>query len=489
MVLGITSLGVYVPKWRLLRQLAIDAVNRHALEVARLKTGERSVCGIDEDALTMAVEAARGCLFGLDRARTDGAYLCSSSLPFADRQNASVQKTALGLRDDLFAVDCTGSLRAGTSGLMSALSAVKAKDLNTALVTASDRRLASPGAPEELLLGHGAAAFLVGDTGVVAEYLGGHSIARDLPDHYRRSDKLTDYKWEERWSLEMGIVPLLKQGISSLLDKLGLKADDVDSFVIPASSKAAHAKIVRSLGLAPERAADPLLENVGDTGAAHPLLLLAATLETAKSGQIIVCVGIGGGCDVLLFRATDEIEKQRFRFGVSEALGRRAPLSRYADFLSYQGLLTVDQGIRGEIQTKTALSVLFREQKMILGLAGGKCESCGTPQFPKSRVCVNPGCRKVDTQGAYCFAELEARLRTYTADYLMPSGNPPCLYGLIQFDGGGRMPVELCDCGLDDLAVGTKVRMVFRKRYEDDERGFVGYFWKATPVRKEEDAL
>ena len=101
-------MGAYIPRRRLARQTAIEAVNHRSLEFARLKTGERSVCGVDEDALTMAVEAARGCLFGMDRAQVTGAYLCSSTLPFADRQNASVQKTALRLRDDLFAADCTG---------------------------------------------------------------------------------------------------------------------------------------------------------------------------------------------------------------------------------------------------------------------------------------------------------------------------------------------------------------------------------------------
>ena len=61
-----------------------------------------------------------------------------------------------------------------------------------------------------------------------------------------------------------------------------------------------------------------------------------------------------------------------------------------------------------------------------------------------------------------------------------PSLDPPAIYGMIQFDGGGRILTDFTDCSLDDVEVGVPMKMTFRKTYHDDKRGFTGYFWKAT---------
>jgi uncharacterized OB-fold protein len=228
--------------------------------------------------------------------------------------------------------------------------------------------------------------------------------------------------------------------------------------------------------------APPLLDRVGDTGTAHPLLILARELETAQKGAHIACFGLGSGADALCFRVPNDRPHLTVPTQVTRSIDYRVPIEPYAKFLTYRGELAPTFGVRGEIQTKTALSVLLREQAAILGLVGGKCTACGTPQFPKARLCVNPDCKKAGTQLPYSFADQVARVRTFTADNLLPSPNPPSIYGLIQFDIGGRMHAEFTDCGLEELQDGMKMRMVFRKRYEDDERGFVGYFWKAAPT-------
>ena len=58
-------------------------------------------------------------------------------------------------------------------------------------------------------------------------------------------------------------------------------------------------------------------------------------------------------------------------------------------------------GIRAEAPTQTAMTVLWRKRQMLLGLTGGRCTACGTPQFPKMDICVNPDCRQVHTQEDY----------------------------------------------------------------------------------------
>jgi len=46
----------------------------------------------------------------------------------------------------------------------------------------------------------------VGDTDVVAEYLGSYSVTHDFVDHYRASGKEFDYMWEERWVRDLPIL-------------------------------------------------------------------------------------------------------------------------------------------------------------------------------------------------------------------------------------------------------------------------------------------
>ena len=118
---------------------------------------------------------------------------------------------------------------------------------------------------------------------------------------------------------------------------------------------------------------------------------------------------------------------------------------------------------------------------MLTGLVGGKCRDCGTAQFPLMDVCVNPKCNHVNTQDDCEFADVPARIKTFTGDLLAVSVDPPAIYGMVQFDGGGRFMADFTDCELADCKVGLPVKMVFRRRFTDDERGFSGYFWKAVP--------
>jgi 3-hydroxy-3-methylglutaryl CoA synthase len=483
-VLGITFFGGYLPTLRLSRESAFESMGWYAPELAAYRKGERAFCNADEDALTMAVEASRSCLEGLPGDGPGGIILASTTLPFSDRLNAGILKTALQLGDDLFAADVTGSRRAGTTALVTALSQLRGAPSGQLLVVASDRRLARSGCPEELSTGDGAGALLLGTEGVVAELLGVRTLTRDIVDHYRSAKSAFDYRWEERW-IRTAVYDVIPEIVHGLLSDLSLSLDDIATLVYPCPSPAAHRRIGERIGVF-GKVADNLHASVGETGAAHPLVMLIHALETARPGDVIVAVGVGSGADALCFRVTEEISRRPRRRGIRDALGRGRVERNYSKFLKFRDLLTAETGIRREAPQKTALSVLSRHRDMLTGLVGGRCERCGTPQFPKTRVCVNPACRAEDTQAPYGFANRTAVIRTFTADRLGASPNPPNLYGMVQFEGGGRMLAEFTDCELPDLEVGGRVRMCFRKRYDDATRGFSGYFWKAVPVGKGE---
>ena len=84
----------------------------------------------------------------------------------------------------------------------------------------------------------------------------------------------------------------------------------------------------------------------------------------------------------------------------------------------------------------------------------------------------------------YRFSERKSTLIGFTEDYTASTPNPPLIYGMLDFDGGGRFVFELADCEPGSLKVGMRLEMSFRKKYFDELRGIHGYFWKAVPSRE-----
>src|SRR5205823_5326679 len=115
-------------------------------------------------------------------------------------------------------------------------------------------------------------------------------------------------------------------------------------------------------------------------------------------------------------------------------------------------------------------------------LVGGRCRICGTLQFPKSRICVNPNCNAFHSQDEQSFADFPARVLSWSADYLTYSPDPPAYYGMVQFDPGGRLMADFTDVDRGAVEVGMNMRMVFRVKERDAQRGVVRSFWKAAPA-------
>ena len=96
---GIVAFGGYVPLLRIPRATIADAMAWANPALKSRASGERAFCDWDEDSITMAVEASRSCLAGRDPTAISNFALASTTLPFADRDNAVVAATALGLAD------------------------------------------------------------------------------------------------------------------------------------------------------------------------------------------------------------------------------------------------------------------------------------------------------------------------------------------------------------------------------------------------------
>jgi len=213
--------------------------------------------------------------------------------------------------------------------------------------------------------------------------------------------------------------------------------------------------------------------------------MLFAALEASSPGDKLLLVGFGQGCDVLSFKVTENIRQFNGPQGLKGALASKVEMDNYLKFAKFRDLIVSDLGIRGEVNNNTSLTTLYRNRKRILGLVGLRCTKCGTPQYTFTPTCVNPACRAVGEMEEYEFASRDAKVLMYTGDMLAPSMDPPAIYGIIDFEGGGRLLADFTDCTLDDVRVGLPMNMSFRRRYKDDMRGFSGYFWKAVPATYE----
>ena len=480
---GLIAYGAYLPKARLQRAEIAKAHAWVAPGLKGLAKGERTTANWDEDAVTMSVEAVRDALSGLDGGTVGGVYMASTTFPFLDRQNAGIVADALVLPEGILTLDIASSMRAGTSALTVALKSAAGFD-GPVVVVGAERSKTKAASPLEMTRGDGAAALIVGrGEDVIARLIGQHTHAVDFVDHFRGEGDDFDYSWEERWVRDEGYLKIVPAAVRAVLDQTGTDAATITRFIFPVAAKRVAGQIAKAVGISETAVADNLQETVGEVGSAHALLMLVAALEGAQPGERILVASFGQGCDALIFEVTEAITRLPARAGVTGALARRRAETRYSRYLAFNNLLTMEYGIRAEVDKQTGLSTLYRNKGMAQGLIGGKCTACGTAQFPSSRVCVNPNCGAIDTQEPHRFADTSAAINSFTADRLTYTPDPPQYFGMVQFEGGGRIMSDFTDIDPDaDLQVGQLMKMMFRVKDYDPKRGFRRYFWKATPA-------
>jgi 3-hydroxy-3-methylglutaryl CoA synthase/uncharacterized OB-fold protein len=481
-MVGITSYGAYIPRYRINRKTIFSAMGWFNSATASVARGEKAVANYDEDSITMAVAAAQNCLNGYGRDEVGGLYFSSTTGPYSEGQNAAICAAALALKPSIRSADFGASLKSGTTALIAGCDAVKGGDINKLLVCASDSRQGKPGSLMEHRFGDGAVALLVGKDDVIAELKGTYSLTIDFPDYRRIKEGTFVRDWEERWIRDEGYEKIMPEAVRGLLDKYSLNLSDFAKIVIACPLGEALKQIYKKLGVEQGQIQDNLMNSMGDSGTALSLMLLVASLEEAKPGDKILVMGYGNGCDALFFEVTNQIERATDRIGIKGHLALKKEMDNYSKYLVFRDLLPVEIGIRGEEVPSVRLSVVYREGKTLAALCGSRCKICGTPQYPKQRVCINPECGAIDQMDDYYFYDKVGRVKSFTADRLAFSINPPAMYGLIDFDEGGRLYLDITDCDLDELEVGTSVYMSFRRRYADKRRGTYAYFWKAVPI-------
>lgn len=421
----------------------------------------------------MGVEASRAALAHLPGGSgAEQVFFSTTRPPYLDKTNAGVLHAALGLDQDAFAVDMVGSVRSGVGALKSALASSEAS-----LAVSADIRTGLPGGVDERDGGDGAAALLCAAAGeFIADYLGGDSASAEFLDRWRVPGEIASKVWEERFG-ESAYVPLAAAAVSRAFEQVGITATDIDHLIVTGLQARAVRSVAKAVGVRPEALVDDLTGVVGNTGTAHPALLLASVLDVAAPAETIAVVVLADGVDVMIFRTTELLPSRRQPLGVRAQIEASRDDLSYAKYLTWRGILRTEPPRRPD-PVPPAAPPSYRSERWKYAFVGSRC-SCGTVHLPPARVCMR--CHAVDQVSPESMREVKATIATYTIDHLTYSESPPAVVGVLDFDGGGRFQCQLTDVDPDSLSIGDRVEMTFRNVYTAN--GIHNYFWKARPVR------
>ena len=477
-MVGITSYGAYVPYYRLPRSVINSAWGRSG------GRGEKAVAGFDEDPITMSVAAGLDCLKGIDPKSIDALFMATTNAPYKERQNATIVATALDFRRESRNADFANCLKAGTTAMLSAMDAVNAGSLKSVMVVAADARLGGAAGEDEQTFGDGGASFLLGNERVAVEIEGSYTLSDDLVDYWRAHEDTLVRSWEDRFGLEEGYMKIPAEAAAGVMKKYNLATKDFAKVCFYGPNSRRHTALGRRMGFEPAQIQESLLDTVGNTGAALPLMILVAALEEAKAGDRILLVSYGNGSDALVLRVTDEIEKIRDRRGIKRHLEIKGTLDNYGRYLRWRGLVSLAPPSRPAGGT-ASMAAQWREHSSALPLYGVKCKKCGTPQLflsdssTRAHVCLE--CFAKDEFEPYRFVDKRGKVVSFSHDYLAGGIDPPTTAAVIDFEGGGRGLFNMVDRDPEECQVGMSVEMTFRQlRYA---LGTHTYYWKCKPVR------
>ncbi|MGD0321545.1 MAG: OB-fold domain-containing protein [Acidimicrobiales bacterium] len=462
---GIISYGSYIPYWRLQRAAISGALGTHSGK------GTRSVASYDEDPTSMGVEAARMALSALGGTSTRAVYFATTRPSYLEKTNATAIHAALDLDEDAFAADMIGSVRSGVAAIRAALDAPK-----PTLAVLSDIRTGLAGGSDEREGGDGAAALLCAAEGdFIAECLGGATATAEFLDRWRAPGDFAARVWEERFG-ESIYLPLARSAIASALKQAEIAPEQVTHFIVTGTHSRSIPRIAATVK--PETLVDNLAATIGNTGCAHPGILLASVLDSAGPEETIALVVLADGADVLLFRTTKALTTRRQPMSVASQMACTRDDLAYSKFQTWRGVYRLEPPRRPDPVGPQAPPT-YRSEKWKFAFTGTRCAACGTCHLPPARICLR--CGAVDKMLPERLANTRASVATFTIDRLAYSKSPPVVVGVLDFDGGGRIPVELTDVDPGKVQVGDRVEMTFRRMYA---AGSVqNYFWKARPIR------
>jgi uncharacterized OB-fold protein len=389
----------------------------------------RAVAGGDEDAVTLAAEAALPLLAGLERLPRI-LILVTTSPPYDDGGSVQALAELTGLAGDTLAFELTSSLRDGLTAVRLA-AALLAADGGTALVCAAHRARGEKDAAD------GAAALLLAADGGVATLTPGNVRAEELRDRWRLARAAEPAEGDPSFVWDIGLPRVAREW--------GLEAP---SLVTPVARTAARAE--KTLG----GPGDELAAAVGVIGTAHPLGRLLLGLDRAQ----VVAAGSGGLAEVLSAEPAPGAEAVAAR---ARAVLEAPRSSTAPEPVDWSQLTPYASGPRS-----------WRERAQDLRLEGARCGGCDHVLFPPPVTCPRCGSRELVPQ----LLARAGTVVTETRDHAYPVSRSTGM-AVVELDGGGRFYGQVVPSA--QVAIGDRVRIVPRRLH--DGGGSAQYFWKLAP--------
>jgi 3-hydroxy-3-methylglutaryl CoA synthase len=460
---AIVAAAACIPRYRLPRELIAKEWGGPPAQ------GEKAVANHDEDSLTLAVNAA--LIATGDGECPDAIFFATTTSPYTEKQGAATLAAVLDAPSATRTLDFTDTLRAGTSAVLAGLDAL-AGGARRVLVSAGDCRLGEPESSAEQSYGDAGAAVVLTAGPGLAEVVATHSVADEFLGTWRTKEQEFPRSFPGAFEAKYGYGRVLSEAVKGALAKAKVSPQEIAAAVLPTPNPRAPQAVAKGVGLDPKRQLqESFWTTIGDTGAAQPLVMLAAALERAKPGDLILVAGYGDGADAIVLRVTSA--PSRAGATVQQQIEVKRTLPSYGRYARFRRLVRKEGG-GGDVSSAV---VVFRDRKELLPLYGGKCPKCGTVQFPKHRVCIEcaHGGGLEDVRLSH-----RGRLFTFTNDYLFETPDPPTTHAVVDLDRGGRLYCQLTDCEAERVEIDMPLELTFRRIHGGG--GFNNYFWKARPA-------
>lgn len=315
-MIGIISYGVYIPKYRIKPSQIAQTWGKEVSEIEKsLGIFEKAVASYDEDAVTLAIEAANNALHSgrIDPTKIGGITVGSESHPYAVKPSSTIVAEILGMGTDYLAADLEFACKAGTAGIQLLSSLIQAGKAKYCLAIGSDVAQSKPADVLEYTASSAAAAFILGSDHIIVNIIDFTSYSSDTPDFWRKDTE----KFPSHAGRFTGVPAYFAHVIGAslaLLKKTKMQPSDFDYVVFHMPNAKFPKEAAKRLGFTDEQLKPGfVVPQIGNPYSASSLVGLAATLDIAKPKQkIFVCsYGSGAGADSFVIETTPLILKHQ----------------------------------------------------------------------------------------------------------------------------------------------------------------------------------
>jgi hydroxymethylglutaryl-CoA synthase len=339
---GIVSYGAYIPRYRIkIEEIAnVWGDNPNSI-IDGLMVYEKSVPDMDEDTITIAVEAARNAVkrANVNPEKIGAVFTGSESHPYAVKPTSTIVAEAIGATPNLTAADFEFACKAGTAAIQACAGMVESDMINLGLAIGADVSQGAPGDALEYTAAAGGVAYIIGKENIVAKIESTYSFTTDTPDFWRREGKPYP-EHGGRFTGEPGYFKHVTSAASGLMERLGTKPSDYDYAVFHQPNGKFPMRVAKMLGFSGEQIKQGLVvSRLGNTYSASCMMGLAAILDIAKPGDRIfmTAFGSGAGSDAFSFSVTDRIDEIRNGAPSVEELLANPTYINYATYAKHKG--------------------------------------------------------------------------------------------------------------------------------------------------------